>query len=112
MVLAQGFLTLSTSGLNTFNLGTSTTPQWIDVVVCAKIGDTQPHLSLGYGIAGNQRCFSIATKSYNSSMHIARHYEGTTLVLSAKLHAFTSTGVQFNVDVPNTAYQVFVRVGT
>lgn len=117
MVLTQGFLTLGTSGIQTYNLGISTTPTWIEVIVCEKATtDNDSHRSHGFGTATKQHClstdrWSAGQDSFNSSSYIVRHYEGGSLVLSAKLNQLISTGVKFDIDTPNVDYPVFVRVG-
>lgn len=120
-VLAQGFLTISSPGINTFNLGITTTPTWAEVTVCERVpSDGAGHRSQGFGTATKQHCLSdfndaIGGDSFNSSTHIVRQYGrsgGIVPVLSAKLFSLTPTGIKFDADLYNVNYPVHVRVGT
>lgn len=119
MAHVLGPITLSLSGLRTFNIGIA--PTWLHLTVCEKItGDTVSHFSFGKAETGSQYCMSTfadtaGADSFNSSAHIVQHYErvggSITKVLSASFDSFTATGFKLNVDIPNSNYKVLVEAG-
>lgn len=112
MAHALGTITLSTTGLKTFNVGATSTPYFLILTVCSTTGtDTENHKSEGKAKVGYQFCQSTCgDKSRNSSAHVVRHYVAgsPTPVLEASFDSFTANGFKVNVTIASTAYQVLV----
>jgi hypothetical protein len=120
-VLTQGYLTLGTTGLVTYNLGLSTPATWVEIIFSEKNGgDTVSHTSSGMATATKQFCYSTYSdgaiaNTFKTNAYFARHYEmvGGLLVpvVSTQFDSFTATGIKLNTGIANTAYQAFVRAG-
>lgn len=115
-----GALTVTGTGIKTFNLGFQ--PTWIRFVVCSRTSaQTYSHMSIGETDGTTQLVASTfqdgsGGKSVNSLSKVVSHYErvsgAITEVLAASFDSFTATGFKLNVAIGNPNYQVFITAGT
>lgn len=115
-----GTITLDTTGLKTFSLGTSSTPTAASIVVQNKNGvaETALHVSIGSCSISGQRCTSyikdgVGPFTFDSTTKVVSLYEISggvaTEVLSASFDSFTASGIKLNVSIANANYKVYIR---
>ena len=116
--MTTGQITLSTTGLKSFNLGMQ--PTWVRFYVGQRTGTTEiiNHTSTGITDGIHQYCISTFTDANGSttknSNKVVSHYErigGIVEVLSATFDSFYTSGIKLNVTVANANYPVIIEFG-
>ena len=114
--------TLGQAGIRNINLGATSTPYAVSIVVQNKTAtaESTKHVSIGSATTSGQRVTSYIKEPPNSSTtyddltKIISQYEWVSgapvEVLSASFNGFTSNGVSLNVTQTNTNYDVYIRV--
>jgi hypothetical protein len=116
-----GIVTLGSTGNKTINLGTSSTPTALRLVVqnLAGTAESVKHVSIGQADGTNQRATSYfkdasGTSTFDATDRCISHYERiggvVTEVLRAEFVAFTSTGVTLHVTTADVNYDVYITV--
>ncbi len=118
-----GTFATNSTGLQTFNFGTTSTPTALTLVVQNKLGvneGTLKHVSIGTATISGQRVTSYLKDGtgtaypFDSTTQVISHYElsgGVPVeVMAATFDSFTSTGFKLNFIAASNAYSIYARV--